>query len=193
MRSLGFSRGTRSWGGTVLRAQGCGGSQEWSWWVGAPSGSVTGRIQARLRCHPSTALLSGRTHPRVTLPVSIPKLTGTCVHTGHMSPLSSLPLAPGHSATANQEALRLDNLTPSCCKRQHIPPFHSELKLEKLISLLLCTLLVKLRFSQRANSSSPFLLAADHSVFLCRPNNCHSCLGDFLPPQGLPYLFFFLR
>lgn len=103
----------------------------------------------------------------MTLPVPASKLTGTCVHTGHMSPLSSLPLAPGHSFV-NQEALRLDNLTPSCCKRQHIPPFHSELKLEKLISLLLCTLLVKLRFSQPCQQqlSLPSLLLTTVSSYV---------------------------
>lgn len=103
----------------------------------------------------------------MTLPVPASKLTGTCVHTGHMSPLSSLPLAPGHSFV-NQEALRLDKLTPSCCKREHIPPFHSELRLEKLISLLLCTLLVKLRFSQLCQQqlSLPSLLLTTVSSYV---------------------------
>ena len=103
----------------------------------------------------------------MTLPVPASKLTGTCIHTGHMSPLSSLPLAPGHSFV-NQEALRLDKLTPSCCKREHIPPFHSELRLEKLISLLLCTLLVKLRFSQPCQQqlSLPSLLLTTVSSYV---------------------------
>ena len=135
-------------------------------------GALSGRIsdwkdQGQAAVTLVSTALQGGTHPRVTLPVPVSKLTGTCVHIGCMSPRSSLSLAPGHSFV-NQEALRLDKLTPSCCKRERIPPFHSEFRLEKFISLLLCTLLVKLRFSQPSQQqlSLPSLLMTTVSSYV---------------------------
>lgn len=68
-------------------------------------------------------------HPHVTLPIPVSKPIGAIVHMSQMSSYLYLTALGCHLlqgiTLCKQEALRLDNLAPSCCKQKHIPSFRA--------------------------------------------------------------------